>query len=478
MSQGPNVAPDRSLPGIDRRIRELERRHDLLQYQAGGWCLWPVLRFPVQSALRLGASGGLQARSRWDRVRPALDDLPRLVRAGGARYLVKTYISGLLERSGDSYKDIWFDDLLGAVGGGFKIVGINSPGFMARSRSSLVPPDMSSTAIELAVSALIRLPGPSQLLGPAENIAVALAGEFGQATFPLRWVIRRLRAFHWYARLYGQLLERVIPDVVLVADPGEYGLVAAAKERQIPVVELQHGMMDAHHSGYSWTDYASPFRARMPIPDALFLYGEQACRALEGNGFWGEALRNVGSPRVDDYRERRRTAPSSTEECVLVVTTQGTESGAIINLLSRFVKIARGALRFRLLVKLHPIYDTGSLAAYRAAFTAQPEVEVLAGTAEVSTFALLAKASLHVSISSSCHYDALALGVPTAVLPFATHEVVLPLVAAGHAHLAPDAETLLELAQGWRELRPSEAIGEYYFRRGALANMRRELVRL
>jgi hypothetical protein len=82
---------------------------------------------------------------------------------------------------------------------------------------------------------------------------------------------------------------------------------------------------------------------------------------------------------------------------------------------------------------------------------------------------------MHTSISSASHYDAIALAVPTIILPFSTYETVLPLHRAGHAELARTPEDLRDLAIKWRGLRLGSDVSDYYCRPGALDNLMREL---
>ncbi|MEP7225727.1 MAG: hypothetical protein ABI785_00065 [Gemmatimonadales bacterium] len=462
---------------IDLRLRAIESREDLLRHRVDGWCAWAVLRFRVQSKLVLGETVG--AGSRWSpwRFTLAAKDLPRLLSPGRARYLAKTYTSGLAERRGQGYTDIWFDDLFGALSSGFKLEGVNNPAFLPRRRQALVKAALTSTALDLGAAVLARMGESPEIRPAADLITKALEAEFGSGVLPPHWAFRHLRAFHHAKRVYRWLLGRVDPEIVLVADPGEHSLVAAAKERRLPVAEIQHGLIDTNHSGYSWTSYAEPYRTHMPIPDALFLYGEQACRDLEVNGFWGSALRSVGSPRMDRYRSLRW--PNRLDlRCTLLVTTQGIETTGVIIFLQRCIQLLRGSLPFRLIVKLHPVYDVDTLERYRCAFADDSEVEVLSGAADVSTLELLTQAHLHASVSSTCHFDALALGVPTVVLPFRTHEVVLPLVARGHARLVRDADELAVLIRSGRALSLPDDVGNSYFRPGALANMKREIAEL
>jgi hypothetical protein len=101
---------------------------------------------------------------------------------------------------------------------------------------------------------------------------------------------------------------------------------------------------------------------------------------------------------------------------------------------------------------------------------------VISGSEEPSTFELLLSADVHVSISSSCHYDALGLGVPTVILPLANSEWILPLHRkSGHAHLAPTPQALLDTVLQLKKSSVPETVGAYYFRPGAVENMKAAL---
>lgn len=453
-------------------LQTIETRHDLLQHQLDGWSVWCVLRFPVQLALVTPGTVPAAPVSLGKRIGLSVGDAARLLRPRAARYVVKTYSSGLVEREGDRYKDIWFDDLLRALGSGFKIEQVNSAMFSSRRAQALIPSDVTTAAIELMGSLLARVWGSSRVLVVAQAISRVLERETGRPILARDDVALRLRLFLANKLLYRRLFASIRPRFLLVADPGEHASVAAAKEMGVTAVELQHGgTTDRYHSGYSWTGYGIPHRSTMPIPDRLFLYGEHTRREIDQHGFWGPDIRVVGSPRVDQYRTRRLGAPS---EGPVVLLTTGASVAAAITFMSTFLRASRDIPGLRLWVKLHPVYER-SRDAYLDAFQGDDRVQVLSGSEDPSTFELLTRASLHVSVSSSCHYDALGLGVPTAILALPTHEIVLPLHQAGHALLARTPAELVEIVAGWRSHQVLPAVSEYYFKPDSLRNMRTEL---
>jgi hypothetical protein len=128
----------------------------------------------------------------------------------------------------------------------------------------------------------------------------------------------------------------------------------------------------------------------------------------------------------------------------------------------------------QLWVKLHPVYEAGP-EPYLEAFQGDGRVRVLSGSQDPSTFELLTRATIHVSVSSSCHYDALGLGVPTVILALPTHEIVLPLARAGHAMIARTPAELVQIVDGWRSHHVPPAVSEYYFKPDSIRNMRSDL---
>ena len=450
------------------RVSGMERRLDLLQYRVDGWCVWPLFRFAAARALTAGLpSGGGRGLSRAAAVGALVaHDGIALLRPRRSRLFVKTYSAGLLEREGDRYRDIWFDDIVERFGSTFKVEEA-TPGFLDQRRQALYPRDIGFESIELPARTLARTGRPRGLAAAASGISSAMVGELGLAMFATRFVEGTLRYFHWSRRIWSALLRRVRPAWVLVADPGEYALVAAARENRIPVAELQHGIMDASHPCYAWDDYALPHRDRLPVPDRLLLYGEHWRQELGQAAIWNGALRVVGSTRHDRHRAARRNQPGEGPARILV-TSQGIEPQRMVE----FVReLARSDERIHVTVKLHPVYDQGTIE--WAELSGRRGITVLRASDPPSTFALVAASSLHLSISSAVHYDSLGLGVPTGILPFATSDVVAPLARAGHARVVASPAEAVELALR-RETVPV-AVSDHYFAANALDRIRREL---
>jgi hypothetical protein len=437
---------------------------ELLDVRVDGWAAWPLLRLASGYSLEQLQPGPRARLAPGSRMKLAVRDLLNLRRVCTADLLVKSVVSGLLDASAGGYRDAWFDGFLDVFDNRVLVVGINSPGLLDRLDQARHQPDLSTVLVDGIAAAAGRFQPPRGVDRSARRISTLLRGALGDDALPEVAVRASLLRFYWTKRGYGMLLDRVRPRLVLTADPGEFALVAAAKERGILVYELQHGSIDRNHHGYGWTDAARPFRQVMPIADRLLLYGDHWKEELDANGFWGDTAQVVGSLRIDSFRSRRSAPDGSVYR--VVITSQGIDSDGLARFLTQALNASRNS-RLRLVVKLHPAYEQSKMS-YLEPLGKDERVTLLLGSEGESTFELLTRADLHLSISSTVHYEALGLGVPTAVVPLATHEIVLPLCEAGHAHLLQGPAELAALFDAGPPERVESDVSFHYFAPGAL----------
>jgi hypothetical protein len=460
---------------VSSRLQWLEEKHHLLRHTIGGWAAWPVLRLSVARAIQAppldrGASGF----SKREMLPLAMRDVRRVLSVRRADYLVKTLSSYHSELVGGRKKDIFFDDLSGVLGDFYKIETINGRAFHRDTVPNLRSRDISTVALGIVAGKLVRRYPVQGVEEMSMQFSTCLREELG-IEFAPRSIVDSLASFHWTKRLYRTLLKRVRPKVVLVADVGEFSVTAAARELGMKVVEFQHGMVQRHYPASSWSRYALPHKKCMAIPDRVFLYGAYWRREMEANGFWTDELRSVGSLRVDDYRVKQ--SARNDELCTLLVTTQGIDSTRLIAFFEEFIRLAEGRAVFRLIFKMHPVYQTSN-ELFATAFGKNASVELISAAQKPTTFELLKRSHLHLSIYSTCHYEALALGVPTVILPLAGAERMRHLHEANEASFPQTPGALVDLVRDWRKLRVANDAGDEYFAPHALENIQGELADL
>lgn len=263
--------------------------------------------------------------------------------------------------------------------------------------------------------------------------------------------------------LYERLLERINPEVVvLVVSYGRETLIEACKRKDIPVVELQHGVIYDHHFGYSYPDGAT----KTTFPDYLLTFGE----------FWNE---NVRFPIPDDrvipvgypYLEQRLDRYSDIEPAEqLLFISQGT----IGRELSQFALEVHEDDRIdhEVVYKLHP----GEYGRWEDEYPwlAESDMRVI-DESEPPLYRLFAESSAQVGVGSTAVYEGLCFDLETFVFEADGAEVLRPLVEDETASMI---ESVDELAGQLGSSAANQFDRERFFKSDSVTNILEELDRI
>ena len=203
---------------------------------------------------------------------------------------------------------------------------------------------------------------------------------------------------------YEALLERIDPDLAVVTV--SYGReravqIEACKRRGVPVAELQHGVIDPYHVGYS---FPGPDRRKRMFPDYLLVYGRFWRDAVE-YPIPDERVLPVGYPHIES---RQPTGRRSAERERIVFVSQGT----IGERLSRFAAAlaAHSTFETEIVYKLHP----AEVARYPESYPwlAAADVAVADGS-DRSLYELFEASTAQVGVYSTAVYEGLRFGLRT-----------------------------------------------------------------
>lgn len=439
-----------TIVSMAERLRRVETEADLFAERIDGWSPWRVMRNVVERTAS-GMPVTLPGRSAVRRAVAALLGAGSLagilLRGRRVDLLVKTARSALRDEREGRFRDVYFDALLDRTPDWLKIEESNAPAFADRARRADKPADLDASTFTLFGRIMGRL-APTPAAHFARRAHAALGAEF-EALPSAGDLLMRVSTVWWQARLFGLLLRRVRPRAVLVSDTGEYAMILACRRAGVPVVEIQHGLFDSCHPDAVPLS-AGPAEA-MLIPNALASRSRYWMSELAGTHHGAVAVA-VGAEALDRARARRARR-GERGPFRIVVASQGLDLDALAAWLATAVDAAPSTLDWRMAVKLHPTYDAGTRAF--DALAVHPRVEVIDGAASPSLFELLVEADLHLSISSAGHFDALALGVPSAVIPLKSWENVAAAVAEGRLVRLDDPNEIW--TREWRPLDPESA---------------------
>lgn len=421
----------------------MEREHHLFDDRFEGWSPWRVMRNAVHRhnlALPIASQNRSNVRRAWKACLESIRFAWLLLSISKQEVLVKTSRSGLRMQVGEQYRDVYFDGLLGQVSGFVKIEENNSPDFYHQAKHALFPSTLDPVFFTFWGTILGKLL-PVDALPFCKRVSALLRSECG-VEIDVEWLLLRVSTAKWQARLFGLLLRRVQPKAVLVADTGEYGLRIASLRQNIRFIELQHGVFDNEHPD-AIPDWVGGNTEELLLPDILACRGEYWIRQLSGTLQGQYCARPVGNELIDLARTKRHAARHHTD-LRMVVSSQGLDSTNLATWLTAMIASAPQEASWSLFVKLHPVYDTKTTAFEQ--LSRHPNVTIIGGAETPNVFDLLCEADIHLSIASACHFDALALGVRSVIIPLEGHEAMLSAVSEGMLALARTPEDVWAIA--------------------------------
>lgn len=454
------------------RLEALERRFDLYSLKLDGWVAWRTVRGAVAFVLNGYSVAQQSAASRRQPVLPIVAEVVRfawtLLRRRRRTVLIRTLASAVCEQHGGKLRDIYFDSLLVDGLDAHKVQQQNTAATIHRAQM-LYPHETGHSGVAALAHVLAVIWVSPETRRVAQRIFDALR-TLDRDSVSYAWLVRRLGSIRWQARLYGMLLKAVRPRTVLVADTGEYALSIACKRSGVTFVEIQHGVFTENHPDAvpAWALQHANAR-ELILPDVLGVFGEYWARRLRGTALGRQRLLPVGSDVLDRWRERRKgNRHRADDDLVIVVTTQGQEQARLIAWLESVVEAAPPDRRWRLIVKLHPIYDSDPQP--YATLQSHAGVEIVGRGASRSIYELLVEADVHASISSASHFDAIGLDVPTVVIPLPGSELVMDMVDGQRVFRGDDPKLVWACALVSRQ--PATARNDDLYAAGFVARVR------
>jgi rRNA-processing protein FCF1 len=260
--------------------------------------------------------------------------------------------------------------------------------------------------------------------------------------------------------LYDQLIDRIGPSVaVVVVSYDKETFIEACKRNDVPVVELQHGVIYDEHYGYSY-----PIgETKETFPDYLFTFGE----------FWNEGINYpipdsyvipVGYPYLEQRLDRYRDVESGDQ---LLFISQGT----IGHELSQFALAVEEDSRidYDIVYKLHP----GEYDRWRNEYPWLTDTDIrVVDSPEPPLYELFAQSNAQIGVGSTAVYEGLCFDLTTLI--FDTHGTtpLQPLVDSEVAISVQDVDDVVQVLS----LRVKAGFDrERFFRSDSVHNIHGEL---
>lgn len=272
-------------------------------------------------------------------------------------------------------------------------------------------------------------------------------------------------SFLFYKSRFVKLIKNRFKAVVLVDHYNfyNYALIEAAKECNIPSVELQHGLIGLLHIAYNFLDLIPENKY---IPDYLFTFGD----------YWSKNMRlpdncipvSVGYPQMDDSRNAFKDYKQ--DDKTVVFYSAGLYGSELSKLAIKLFKSAPEDLTIK--YKLHP----SECSTWKSLYPDLMKYDINVIDEAVNVHELLAAAKYHVGVNSTVLFEAFAFNGSVFAYNIAGIEHMEKMIEEDYVKIFDDEKQLLELIKSEKE---SVCVNsEEFFRSGSEENIIKEIYKI
>jgi len=258
--------------------------------------------------------------------------------------------------------------------------------------------------------------------------------------------------------LYKMLLRHTAPKLgIVVVSYGKETFIEACRELHIPVVELQHGVINYYHLAYS---YPGPKRTKRFFPDYFFAFGDYWKDCVEFP-IKKERVYSVGYPYLESESRKYANIPEKDQILFLSGGTIGKEMSKFAAKLSESC-----SLNQKILYKLHP----GEYQRWRKEYPwlVNTDIKVIEDDS-VPLYQLFAESKIQIGVVSTAIYEGLSFGLRTFLLDLPGAEYMEDLTKRHYVTIIGSVD---ELQEQLKRPGPVPQISiEEFFRSDALKNI-------
>lgn len=254
---------------------------------------------------------------------------------------------------------------------------------------------------------------------------------------------------------YRKILKKVQPQLVLiVCSYGKENFIEACKEREIPVVEIQHGVVTRYHVGYSFEEY----RTKKTFPDYIFAFGD----------YWKESITypiekdkifSIGFPDLEISRKKYEEIEKKKQIVFISQPWVGIHLSKVAVELNKVENLA-----YKVIYKLHP----NEVNTWKEEFPwlLKSGIEVVNQEGK-GLYELFAESEIQVGVNSTALFEGLFFGVKTLLFDYFGIDYMEDLLKSKVAEKFSDVDDLVKKI---KKIKETEFDTDYFFRHNSLKN--------
>ncbi|TQR12719.1 hypothetical protein [Psychrobacillus soli] len=445
-----------NLKDITDFIKDIELKYNLFEHEIDGIYFWKILRFQVYTILtkKLGLYGDPHPSNNISNLKKIIEvtkkeidiykynalrskekkgilvfQSPRKGNYNGKKTDIYTYFLR------DAFNELDFYDYE------FLEVGTNNKEYYDSNSTKIALNSLYKMKVS---SFFVKIRFGEQDKQLIERIKREIYESFNLEIDILLMTKKNIHNFKQTYKYYCKLFDSWKPKkIILICSYGQEPLIAAAQDKEITVIELQHGIMTNYHLGYSF-----PVKKKIPyFPDKILIFGKYwkdstAIPLKEKN------INIMGYPYLSTQLDKLKDTKKSQKTIAFI--SQGTIAKELIHIAYEF---ARDNIDYKVKYKLHP-------SEYKLWREIYPELIQADGLENFTIidnnkrnlYQILAESEFQVGVYSTAIYEGIVLNCKTVLINFSGIEEMEFLIEKGVVMLAKNVEELEDCIKNFKTI--------------------------
>jgi hypothetical protein len=259
-------------------------------------------------------------------------------------------------------------------------------------------------------------------------------------------------------RIFKKFLKNVNPEIaVVVTSYANNTRIKACKELGVPVIELQHGIINKYHLSYNFPDNKKMYT----FPDYILTFGEYWCDCANYPIDY-DKIRPVGYPHLEQEYEKYKQYSQKNQ---IIFISQGN----IGEEMSKYAaKLAESTKKYKIVYKLHPgEYDSWH---EKYPWLKNTKLQVV-DSDDPPLYQLFAESKYQVGVSSTALYEGLNFNLETYLLDSPNKILLEDLINKGVASVVSSVDELIKKVENSQGKNHNNFNSNYYFKSNAVENI-------
>lgn len=273
------------------------------------------------------------------------------------------------------------------------------------------------------------------------KIEEILNDAFGVKIKLRKMIYQRILIFKLKYSFFNLLMKRKkIDEVFLVVSYTNYPLIAAAKDNNIVVNEIQHGVITDYHFAYN---FGNPTIKLKYFPDKLLTFGEYWGKTERFP--WQTEVKVYGFPYLNKQLEKYKDIPTKKKQILFI------SQGTIGRELSKKAKeLAEIMPDYHIIYKLHPgEYDRWKNDYPELKDASKYNNVEIIDSNEKNLYSLFAESEYQIGVYSTAIFEGLTLGCKTLLFNLPGIEYMESLIKQNIVKLAHSNEEAVQIISNY-----------------------------